>query len=214
MIFGRKRRKIKKKKADNTLNIFSAYYFPPIRYVSDFIKSETNWIDEFENFQKQTYRNRCYILGPNGRQLLVVPIVHNGKRRMKDIEISYDANWQKEHFKSLEAAYRRSSFFEFYEHYFTEVFEKKHKYLLDLNLSILEQILRILQKEVQIYKTEKYIELSENDFREKYQAKKEAKKIPEYAQVFQEKLPFETDLSIIDLICNNGPESVIYLKNI
>lgn len=196
------------------MNIFSAYYFPSISYVSDFIKSEINWIDEFENFQKQTYRNRCYILGANGKQLLVVPIVHNGKRRMKDIEISYDANWQKEHFKSLEAAYRRSSFFEFYEHYFTKVFEKKHKYLLDLNLSILEQILRILKKEVQIYKTEKYIELSENDFREKYQAKKKVEKIPKYSQVFQEKIPFETDLSIIDLICNNGPESVIYLKNI
>lgn len=165
--------------------------------------------------QKQTYRNRCYILSPNGRQTLVVPTQKNNEsRRLKDIKISYAENWQKEHYKSLEAAYRRSPYFEYYEYVFEDLLNSKHEFLIDLNLDILERLLKILNIDTQISLSESYINGSENDFREKYNTKSKPLELPHYTQVFNEKLGFVTDLSIIDLICNQGPESVIYLTNL
>lgn len=183
--------------------------------MADFLASENPTIDGYENMQKQTYRNRCYILGPNGKQLLVVPTAkNNNSRSMKDIRISYAENWRKEHFKSLEAAYRRSPYFEYYEYVFEAIFAEEHTFLFDLNKAILERILTILQSDAQITYTEAYHAQAENDFREKYQAKEKPVEITKYTQVFDEKLDFVTDLSIIDLICNQGPQSTIYLNNI
>ncbi|MDO5655489.1 MAG: WbqC family protein [Flavobacteriaceae bacterium] len=197
------------------MTVFSSHYFPSIRYISDFINSENQLIDGFENIQKQTYRNRCYILGPNGRQMLVVPYERkNPSRQMKDMRICYAENWQKEHFKSLEAAYRRSPYFEYYEHYFDEIFNRRFEYLFELNNAILERILKILQAEIPLQFTQSYESVYQKDLREAYSAKEKKIEIPEYPQVFVEKIPFETDLSIIDLICNLGPESIIYLKNL
>ena len=183
--------------------------------MSDFLKADKPVLDGFENMQKQTYRNRCYILGPNGRQMLIVPTAKkNASRRVKDIQISYAENWQKEHYKTLEAAYRRSPYFEFYEHIFEEIYQSKHKFLFDLNLDILERLLKILQSDVSIEFTDTYQSEYKLDFRNNYNSKEQPVEIPKYAQVFIEKIPFETDLSIIDLICNLGPQSIIYLKDL
>ena len=194
--------------------IFSAHYFPSIRYMADFLQSENPILDGNENIQKQTYRNRCYILGPNGRQILVVPTArNNNSRKMKDIQISYAENWQKEHFKSLEAAYRRSPYFEFYEDYFHDIFDAKPNYLFDLNINILERLLKILQAEKEIQLTQEFKKGYEYDFREKFNAK-EFETIKPYAQVFEEKMDFVHDLSCVDLICNQGPQASLYLKNL
>ena len=96
------------------MSTFPLFYYPPIRFFADWISQKEKTIDIYENYQKQTYRNRCYILSPNGVQKLIVPIEHNGARVMKDLRVSYAENWQKEHFKSLESAYRRSPYFEYY----------------------------------------------------------------------------------------------------
>lgn len=197
------------------MTVFASHFFPTIRYMADYISANNSVVDGFEHMQKQTYRNRCYILGPNGRQMLVVPTMRNNEsRRMKDIRISNAENWQKEHYKSLEAAYRRSPFFEYYEQVFEEIFNLEYEYLFDLNNAILERILKLLQSSIEIKFTEEYKSLYERDFREKYIAKSDPVQIPEYVQVFAEKLPFESDLSIIDLLCNHGPQSIIYLKNL
>lgn len=197
------------------MTVFSAHYFPSIRYMADFILAENPLIDGFENMQKQTYRNRCHILGPNGRQMLIVPTAGNNmSRRVKDTRISYAENWQKEHFKSLEAAYRRSPYFEFYEDVIGEIFTKRHEFLFDLNLDILERILKLLKAGIQIDFTEKYEASPENDMRNYYNAKEVPVKLPEYSQVFEEKTAFESDLSILDLLCNEGPHSILYLKNL
>ena len=197
------------------MSVFSSAYFPPIRYMADFLQAENPLIDGFENMQKQTYRNRCYILGPNGRQMLIVPTARNNEsRRVKDIRISYAENWQKEHYKSLEAAYRRSPYFEYYEHIFETILKTRYNFLFELNNAIMEQILNLLQADVQIKLTESYKADFEIDKRDVYKAKSEPVQIPVYAQVFEEKIPFESGLSIIDLICNQGPQSIIYLKNL
>lgn len=196
--------------------VFTAYYFPPIQYMADFIQQESPVLDGFENMQKQTYRNRCYILGPNSKLMLHVPTQKNNEsRRIKDIKIAYAEDWQKIHYKSLEAAYRRSPFFEFYEHIFYEILTSKHKYLFDLNIFIMERILRMLQLDSEITTSNAYSLSYQQDFRDQYNPKTENILIPKYSQVFEEKQKFVHNLSIIDLICNlGGSESKLYLKNL
>ena len=196
------------------MSTFSLFYCPPIRFFADWISQKGKVIDIHENYQKQTYRNRCHILSPNGVQKLIIPIEHNGTRVMKDLKISYAEDWQKEHFKSLEAAYRRSPYFEFYEDSLCPVFlEKKYKYLIDLNFNILEQLLILLQLNNDFSISESYVESEENDFRNAYNAKTKVN-LPEYTQVFSEKMEFQSDLSILDLLFNEGPQSILYLKQL
>ena len=171
------------------------FYLPPISWFSVF-SNENNQItfEQFEHFPKQTYRNRTCIFGANGKLPLIIPIHHNGKRAFKDIEISYAERWQNLHWKSIKTAYQSSPYFEYY-------------------LEIINNILKI-NKEFSL--TEEYIKSpEEKDFREYFSAKKEPK-IPqeEYYQTFSDKLGFIKDLSILDLLCNIGPESYSYLKNL
>ncbi|MGI9527264.1 MAG: WbqC family protein [Weeksellaceae bacterium] len=197
------------------MEIFSAHFFPTIRYMKDWIQAEYPVLDNYENMQKQSYRTRCYIVGPNGRQMLSVPTQKNNQsRRIKDIKICYAEAWRKEHFKTLEAAYRSSPYFEYYEDIFQDILNQEFDFLFDLNYYILERILKIVQVNDKIEKTNQYYDRCEMDYREAYQARKEPVLIPAYPQVFEEKLGFKTDLSIIDLICNQGPESLFYLKNL
>lgn len=196
------------------MSTFSPLYFAPIRYISDWIEQPTITLDIYENFQKQTYRNRCYILSPNGLQKLIVPIEHSGKRQMKDLKISYTQDWQKEHYKSLEAAYRRSPYFEYYEDFLQPIFSTQIKFLIDLNIKTLEQILNMLQLECKYTTSVAYVEDNSHDFRQKYNAKQRVENLPEYTQVFSEKMKFQSDLSILDLLFNLGPQSIVYLKNL
>ena len=197
-------------------NTFPAFYFGPIDYFADIVKSETIDLEVCENFQKQTYRSRTNILGANGKLSLTIPLVHDGNRRMKDIKLSYDHNWQKEHFKSLRSAYQSSPYFEYYEDEIASFYEKQEKYLLDLNIKTVEFILSKLKVDTVVTKTESYQLIDEAfDFRNKYNAKKEANvHFPEYVQVFDEKFGFTPGLSILDILFSEGPQAAIYLKKL
>ena len=194
--------------------VFPVFYFGPISYFQEILKAENLKFEIQESFPKQTYRNRCFIQGANGKLRLAIPIRHDGSRQIKDLRVSSDTEWQKEHFKSLEAAYRRSPYFEFYEDSLCPVFlEKKYKYLIDLNFNILEQLLILLQLNNDFSISESYVESEENDFRNAYNAKTKVD-LPEYTQVFSEKMEFQSDLSILDLLFNEGPQSILYLKQL
>ncbi|HRN44994.1 MAG TPA: WbqC family protein, partial [Flavobacterium sp.] len=108
-------------------------YFPSISHFAAMAQSETITFEVEDNFQKQTNRNRAYIYSPNGIQMLNIPIKHSkeSRQKTKDIKIETDFDWQKQHFKSLEAAYRSSPFFEFFEDDLRPIFEKKQAFLLD-----------------------------------------------------------------------------------
>src|SRR5690606_37677725 len=98
-----------------------------------------------ENFRKQTFRNRCYIQGANGKLRLAIPIEHDGSRQMKDIKMSDESNWRKEHYKSLVSAYKSSPYFEFYEDDLAPIYQKNEKFLVDFNISTFEFVVRKLK---------------------------------------------------------------------
>ena len=197
--------------------LLPVFYLPPISWFSVFLDPENEIIiEQYESFPKQTFRNRTNIYGANGKLSLIIPINHNGMREFKDIEISYREDWMNIHWKSIKTAYQSSPYFEFYEDKFKVLYEVKEKYLLDLNLKSIDIIQKILKTEKAQSLNEEYIKNPEEiSFREQF-----SPKIPsvfdmeEYCQTFTDKHGFLKDLSIIDLICNKGPESVTYIKNI
>lgn len=193
------------------------FYLPPISWFAVFLKDENEVVlEQFENFPKQTYRNRANIYGANGRLSLIIPTRHTGKRVMKEAEISHRENWQQLHWKSIKTAYQSSPYFEFYEEKLEKIFEFKTDSLIKFNLNALKIIQDILKTEKAYSLNNEYVKIPlEENYREKFSAKKETEfEMEEYYQTFSDKLGFEKDLSILDLICNKGPETLTYLKNI
>lgn len=197
--------------------LLPVFYLPPISWFSVFLDPENEvTFEQFENFPKQTYRNRANMYGANGKLSLIIPISHTGKRQFKEIEISNREDWRKLHWKSIKTAYQSSPYFEFYEDKLIRLFELKENYLLDFNLKGLEIIQQILKTEKAYSLNEEYIKNpKEVNFREKFSAKFASEyKMDDYYQTFSDKMGFLSDLSILDLICNKGPESLTYIKNI
>ena len=134
------------------------FYLPPISWFSIFLDGDNHiFLEQFENFPKQTYRNRTAIYGANGKLPLIIPIKHNGKREMKDIEISYSEDWQKLHWKSIKTAYQSTPYFEFYEDRLKSIFDEEISSLLEFNLKTIKVILQILKTEKDFQLTEEYI---------------------------------------------------------
>src|SRR3990170_2824855 len=132
-------------------------YFAPISYYASVLKSETIFIEQFEHFPKQTFRNRCSIYSPNGIQQLTVPLhERKDKTLTKDIRISYEINWQTLHWRSLESAYRSSPYFEFFEDDFRPYFEKKFNFLIDFNMEIMQEVLALMKIKKEFLFTSSY----------------------------------------------------------
>jgi len=198
--------------------IVSTSYLPPIGYVSALLKARETVIDLEETFPKQTCRNHAGIYGPNGRQSLSVPVSRPGGNHTKtrDVRISYALPWNKTHWRAIEAAYNNSPFFLYYKDYFIPFYSKKYEFLADLNSEILETLLRLLQVSKQIRYAETYIKQPEGmvDLRVLLTAKHATANCPPYTQTFSEKHGFISNLSIIDLIFNSGPETAEYLQTV
>ena len=190
-------------------------YFPSISNLVAMANASKVTFEVDDNFQKQTNRNRMYIYSPNGLQMLNVPVKHGSQlhQKTKDIRIENDFDWQKQHFKSLEAAYRSSPFFEYFEDNIAPIFTKKHTFLLDLNFETFEFINASLRANITFDKTTEYHhQVSENDFRLLANGKKDPSVFEPYPQVFQEKVGFLNNLSVLDLIFNEGKFALEYLK--
>lgn len=193
-------------------------YFGAIAQFVAITKSDEVVFEVQDNYQKQTYRNRMYIYGANGKLLLNIPIKHNSgseRQKYRDVKIENDFPWQKEHFKSLETAYRTSPFFEFYEDEIAPLYQKKHTFLMDFNFECFQLISDFLQLEVGISKTESYEKLVDGpmDYRHLVNAKKEpAYGLSKYIQVFENKYKFIPNLSILDLLFNEGTNALTYLE--
>ncbi len=198
--------------------IFTTAYFPPILYFKEIYNSDSIIIEINDNYTKQTYRNRTKILSANGILSLSFPVIkpHNQKVKTKDIQIDYSTHWQKNHYRALLSAYKSSPFFEYYIDYFMPFFEKQHKFLIDFNTKILEQLFYVFDINKKINFTNDYLlNVNDiNDLREKFYPKKQIpdeEKCKKYKQVFDAKFDFIPNLSILDMLFNLGPETEIYL---
>lgn len=194
-------------------------YFGPVSQFVAMVNADDIVFENEDNYQKQTYRNRMYIYGANGKLLLNIPIKHTGNKsghqKYKDIRIENDFPWQKQHWKSLETVYRTSPFFEFYEDEFYPLYHREFKFLMDFNYHSLQLALECLQLDLSYEKTEEYIKEPTDitDGRSLIEAKnKKHQEFEPYFQVFQEKFSFLSDLSIVDLIFNEGPNALNYLQ--
>ncbi|MDM1408119.1 WbqC family protein [Myroides sp. DF42-4-2] len=194
-------------------------YFPSISHYVAMAQAEALVFEVEDSFQKQTNRNRMYIHNANGMQMLNIPIKHTKVgpgQKFKDVQIEYAFGWQKQHFKSLEAAYRTSPYFEYFEDDIRPVFEKDYKYMLDLNLEIHDIITSCLGVTWIYDKTEEYfkeVPAGITDFRDLANGKKDENQFEPYVQVFDDKNGFLNNLSILDLLFNEGRNAVDYLKN-
>lgn len=194
-------------------------YFPSISHFVAMAQSDKIVFEMEDNFQKQTNRNRTYIYSPNGIQLLNIPVKHSKEihQKTKDVKIETDFDWQKQHFKSLEAAYRSSPFFEYFEDDIRPIFEKKHTFLTDLNFEAMQIVAKCLRMKLGYDTTTEYFrEVDSNtilDFRTLADGKKDKSQFESYTQVFEEKHGFLNNLSILDLLFNEGRYALDYLKN-
>ena len=193
-------------------------YFPNIFSFKTIINSTNILFEVNDHYVKQTLRNRTSIHAANGKLNLSVPVKFSStkKEKYKDIRICYDSNWQKIHLKSIESAYKNSPFYDFFEDYFINFYNKKEKFLVDLNFSSIRLIFEILEKELNCNFTneylEKYVDLS--DYRSLLTNKNFNEKVnfKNYTQVFQEKNGFIENLSSIDLIFNKGLDFEDFIK--
>lgn len=191
--------------------VLPSYYLPPVSWFARMLNSdEPILIEQWANYRKQTLHNRCWIDSPNGKLALSVPIDRStfvgGKCLMKDVQVSEHSDWQRQHWYALESSYFNSPFFEYLQDDFHPIYLKRWKWLMDLNETLVSTCLELLDaSSVTLGKTDAYVPTSDDE-------------CPllscEYYQVFKNKHGFQPDLSIIDLIFNMGPESILYLKNI
>jgi len=201
--------------------ILSIAYFPPIEYWLAIFQHKEVLIEAHENYQKQSYRNRCRVLGPNGVQDLNIPIAKSGKLKtpIREVQIFDDGLWQKIHWKSIETAYNSSPFFLHYADYFEGLYTQKPATLFEFNKSIMEAVIEILEIDVKLGITQSYQKEypAASDFRELIHPKKEGPFYQQlvqknYIQVFSERHSFAPNLSILDLIFNLGPDAESYLS--
>lgn len=193
-------------------------YFPSIAHFVAIIKAETIVFEVHDNYQKQTYRNRTTICGANGRLDLNVPVHYSQKNRQlyKDVSVSNIDKWQDLHLKSLESAYSASPFFEFYIDDLKPLFEMEVLHIMDFNFRCLEVIFECLQLPFEYETTQHYDKHPKHiiDARPLVNSRKEIEQdFQPYAQVFDEKHNFLNNLSVLDLLFNEGPNTALYLES-
>lgn len=207
----------------NSSFLLSTAYFAPVSYFSKLAASPEIYIEQHEHFIKQTYRNRTILLGANGPISLIVPVEkgRSQKIKIKDLRIAYHEEWQRNHWRTIFSAYNSSPFFEYFADDVAPFFRKKTIFLFDFNLKITSTILKVLEIQVSMKLTEEFEQIPENclNFREKISPKALQKNNDQhfqahpYTQVFSEKFGFVPDLSILDLLFNEGPSAHSVLIN-
>jgi len=198
--------------------LVSTAYLPPIAYLKALIESRFVVVEQFENYIKQTYRNRCKIFAANGVMSLSVPVelATTKKILIKDVKIDYREAWQKQHLRSIESAYGTSPFFEYLIDDFLPFYSNEYKFLLDYNQGLLDVILDILQADVprSLSVDYEHIPANANNLRNHFNPKKDNIDVQlqnPYPQVFSAKFGFQPNLSCIDLVFNLGPGAYSYL---
>ena len=222
--------------------LFTTAYFPPVSYFAAIAEDMAGlsrkrgddgslelspsvvYIEACENFQKQSYRNRCRFYAADGVQTLSFPILHDGgthKQPVADIRIDYSKPWVLQHKRAIVSAYGMSAYFDYYKDELFAILDSQPEKLLDLNLALLRFFIEKVGLKVDLRLTEDYVKETDcEDLREVIHPKKDNDVLRRlglekpYFQVFAQKYGFKSDLSVMDLLFNEGPDGILYLKNL
>jgi len=197
--------------------VLPLFYLPPVEYFATLKNNALDIvIEREEHFPKQTYRNRADVYTPDGKLSLVVPVIKGSKNhtQVKDVKISYDFRWQRLHWMSIQACYRRSAYFEYYEDELAPFYEKQFSFLFDYNEQLLNFILKAIKLPLKLTYTNEYVSNYPGlvDLRSSMNPKKQSnfRQTP-YFQVFEDRHGFLNNLSIVDLLFSQGPQTINYL---
>ena len=191
-------------------------YLPPVSFFTAIKNGGDVLIEQYDNYCKQTYRNRCVIATAGGKQTLTIPVVKpdGPKQLMKDVRISDHGDWRHQHWNALESAYMNSPFFMYYQDDFRPFYEKKYEFLLDFNMELTMRIMQLSGIKKQLILTQSYIRNTDGttDLRPIVEPGVQEPENPKtYWQVFKQKHGFLSNLSAVDLLFNMGPEFPLYL---
>ena len=202
------------------VSLLAATYFGPVQWYQKLNQSDRCLIERHDHFIKQTYRNRCVIATTNGLQALTVPIerFEGAHCAMLNIRISDHGSWRHLHWNALQSAYGESPFFEFYADDIRPFFERRWDFLVDFNMEITQKMCELLDIQPHITLTDAYVSAEDvgvTDYRDAIRPKNP---LPDnsfqprrYYQVYEQKHGFQPNLSVLDLLFNEGPEAVLYL---
>lgn len=196
--------------------VISLEYLPSIHWFAQYLKCEQVYIERHENFVKSTGRNRCAIAGANGQQLLSIPMIggRDHHQPYTSVAISYKADWQSNHWQSIVSAYGSTPYFEHYEYRLKPFYNKQYENLFELNLQLLQVVLKLLKAEREILFTPGYAKTMDGLTDLRSVRKGEEPSLPPYYQIFSDKNGFIPNLSIIDLLFHQGPAAKEYLMNV
>ena len=200
--------------------ILESNYFPCISYFKELANSTAVSIDQHESFKKMSFRNRCIVVGANGLINLTVPVEggRNTKQMVKDVRISYAENWQQQHWKTILSSYAKSPFFEYYQNEIEQLIKKKNTFLIDKNMEIIYWFVKKFKLQTIVkLSSSTQSELAIIDFSciNKWMPSKYVEDNGTaivYNQMFEDKLGFKENVSVLDLIFCEGPSKNILIN--
>jgi len=176
-------------------------------------------IEQCENWQKMGFRNRCVIAGPNGLINLTVPLENgrNQKRLIREVRIDNSVRWQKQHWRTIVSCYGKAPFFEYYSNWLDHFYQKRFIYLFDMNLEILNWVIKTMKISVNLSLTKEFIKIYPDnviDYRNRWVSKnfQHDASFIKYNQVFEDKNGFQKNLSVLDILFCEGPNSILLMK--
>lgn len=198
--------------------LLSTAYLPPVEYFA-LLLSEDSAIEREERYQKQSYRNRTVIMNGNGPLNLIIPTVHDGRMGIvKDVRIEYVTPWQRAHWRSIESAYNNTPYYLYYKDTLKPFYEQRFEFLYDFNLQLIQTLLKLMRIDKNVACTTLFTPYTTGDPRLQIHPKLARQenypyrlKTP-YYQVFEDKFGFIPNLSVIDLLFNEGPQASAYLR--
>ncbi len=193
--------------------ILSTAWFPPVDWFALLAANETVYLEACESYRKQTWRNRCRILTANGPMDLRVPVVHDGERLVRRVRIDWSTDWLRQCEYAIDTAYYSSPFFEYYRDELFALLDLKRETLWEMNMDIIDFFCRKIGIAPRIVPTVDFEATVEDDWRERLSPKKPSESLVRpYWQVFASKFGFVPGLSVMDLLFNEGPESLACLR--